>query len=65
MDRFLFFFITVKTVDVRQNKEPNQEVESPKLSGDLPVSSVKVPWFNNYNFLSTIAETLIKQVFPD
>ena len=56
---------TVKTVEIRQKKRQNPGVESPKLSEVLPVSSVKVSRFNSYNFLSTIAETLIKQVFPE
>ena len=56
---------TVKTVEIRQKKRQNRGVESPKLSVVLPVSSVKVSRFNIQNFLSTIAETPFKQVFPD
>ena len=56
--------ITVKTAEIRQKKRENRGVESPKLSGVIPVSSVKVSQFNNYTSFSTIAETLIKQMFP-
>ena len=64
-DETTILSITVKTVEIRQKKSQNRGVESPKLSGFVPVSSVKVSRFNNYNSLSTIAETLAKQVFPD
>ena len=56
--------ITEKTAEIRQKNGQNRGVESPKLSGVSPVSSVKVSQFNNYTSYSTIAETLIKQVFP-
>ena len=61
----MLYKTTVKTVEIRQKKRQNRGVKSPKLSEVLPLSSVKVSRFNNYNFLSTIAETPIKQGFPD
>ena len=60
-DRNLY---TVKRVDIRQKKEQHWGVESPKLSGFIPVSSLKVSQLNNNTSFSTLAETLIKQVFP-
>ena len=59
------FSCTVKSAEIRQENRQNRMVESPKLSGVLPVSSVKVSWFNSYNFLATTVVTLIKQLFPD
>ena len=45
-------------------EKKNSGVETPKLSGFIPVSSLKVSQLNNNTSFSTLAETLIKQVFP-
>ena len=58
------FVTTVKTVEIRQKKRQNQGVESPKLSGVIAVSSVKLSQFKSSTFFSAIAETLVKQEFP-
>ena len=51
---------TVKTVEIRQKKRQNQGVESPKLSGVIAVSSVKLSQFESSTFFSAISETLVK-----
>ena len=54
---------TVETAEIRQKKEQNQGVESPKLSGIIAVSIVQLSQFESSTFFSAIAETLVKQEF--
>ena len=50
---------TVKTAEIRQKNGQNQGVESPKLSGLIAVSSVKLAQFESSTFFSAIAESLL------
>ena len=58
------FWTTVETAEIRQKMRQNQGVESPKLSGVIAVSSVKLSQFESSTFFSAIAETRIKKEFP-